>query len=440
MSSFSVKWPLRLCGMVILLLLTQCGRAATPAPVAAEPVELTLVSFEIGNAWSAAEDYVMKQFQVKEPNITFERQRFNQAPQSYLTLAPPPDVMTSGAYSFLTQAAQHNLVLDLTELWAETGLHDAFPAGFQALSAYEGKQYYLPIAYAWTGVYYNRTIFAQYGLQPPHTWEEFMAICDTLLANGETPLSLAGGDAWLTMLWFDYLDLRLNGAAFHRALAQGQLPYNDSRVLSVVELWSQLLRNGYFIERPEGVNDLNSLLALVRSDNATLSGQKAVMTLVSPFWMTDLPDKLQTELDFFRFPTLDPSVPPAEVVTTLGYMAPSAGEHRVETLAYLRYMGSKEGQTTMAQQLGKSTIWAPARDDIDPELLSPTLKQGKALVRDVPDFVSPYMLTLPTELWPLMEQPVERFLREPDLIDDFVNALEEARQKALEEGWLQPAS
>ena len=93
----------------------------------------------------------------------------------------------------------------------------------------------------------------------------------------------------------------------------------------------------------------------------------------------------------------------------------------------------------MAQQLGKSTIWAPARDDLDPELLSPTLKQGKDLVRDVPDFVSPYMLTLPTELWPLFDQPVERFLREPDLIDDFVNALEEARQKALEEGWLQTA-
>lgn len=56
-----------------------------------------------------------------------------------------------------------------------------------------------------------------------------MAICDTLLANGEIPLALAGQDTWLTLLWFDYLDLRLNGAAFHRASLQGQLPYNDSQ-------------------------------------------------------------------------------------------------------------------------------------------------------------------------------------------------------------------
>lgn len=433
----SVKWLLRLCLVLTPLLLTQCGGEATPEPIATEPVELTLVSFEIGDAWSAAEEHAIEQFRTREPNITFDHQQFNQAPQTYLTLSPPPDVMTSGAYSFLTQAAQQNLVLDLTELWAETGLRDAFPAGFQALSAYEGKQYYLPVGYAWTGIYYNRAVFEQYGLQPPQSWDEFITICDTLLANGETPLALAGQDTWLSMLWFDYLDLRLNGVAFHRALLQGQLPYNDSRVLAVVEQWSYLLRNGYVVERPEQFSDLTSLMTLIRDDNGMLRDQKAVMTLVSPFWMTQLPDKFHGELDFFRFPTMDPTTPVVEVVTTLGYMAPSNGQHRAETLAYLAYMGSKEGQTTMAQQLGKSTIWAPARDDIDPALLSPTLQQGKALVRDVADLVSPFMLTLPSEMWPLLESAVDRFLRNPDQIDEFVNALEEARQKAIDEGWLQ---
>jgi ABC-type glycerol-3-phosphate transport system substrate-binding protein len=431
------QWPLRLLVMFFLLLSTQCGRAATPEPVAKEPVTLTLVSFNIGSTWTAAEDFAITQFQTREPNISFDRQRFNQAPQSYLTLSPPPDVMTSGAYSFLMQAAQQRQVLDLTELWAETGLRDAFPAGFQALSAFEGKQYYLPIGYAWSAIYYNRAIYDQYGLQPPRTWDEFMLLCDTLLMKGEIPLSLAGQDTWLAMLWFDYLNLRLNGAAFHRALVNGQLPYNDSRVYPVIEMWSQLLRNGYIIEQPANVNDLSSLMALVRDDKGMLGGQKAVMTLVSPFWMTDLPDKFQSELDFFPFPTIDPTVVRAEVVTTLGYMAPSNGEHRLETLAYLAYMGSKEGQTTMAQQLGKSTLWAPARDDIDGELLSSTLKQGKEIVRDVPDFVSPYMLSLPNEMWQPITQALRRFFREPDQIDDFITQLEEVRLRALDEGWLQ---
>jgi hypothetical protein len=49
------------------------------------------------------------------------------------------------------------------------------------------------------------------------------------------------------------------------------------------------------------------------------------------------------------------------------------------------------------------------------------------------------MLTLPTEMWPLMGRTVENFLRNPDQIDEFVNALEEVRQKAVDEGWLKPA-
>ncbi len=435
----SIKQLLRLCLLLTPLLLTHCGGEATPEPVAKEPVELTLISFESTGAWRAAEDQAIKQFQTREPNITFDHQEFRQAPQSYLTQTPPPDMMTSGAYSFLTQAAQQNLVLDLTELWAETGLRDAFPAGFQSLSAYEGKQYYLPVGYAWSAIYYNRAVFDQYGLQPPQSWDEFITICDTLLANGETPLTLAGGDAWLTLLWFDYLNLRLNGAAVHRALLQGQLPYNDSRILTVVEQWSQLLRNGYFVERPGQNSALLSLMALMRTDNNVLNEQKAVMTLVSPFWMTELPAKYHEEIDFFRFPVMDPAMSAAEVVTTLGYMAPSSGQHRAETLAFLTYMGSKEGQTTMMQQLGKGTIWAPARDDIDATLLSPALKQGKEIVRDVPDLLSPFMLTLPTEMWPLMGRTVENFLRNPDQIDEFVNAMEEVRQQAVDEGWLKPA-
>ena len=58
-------------------------------------------------------------------------------------------------------------------------------------------------------------------------------------------------------------------------------------------------------------------------------------------------------------------------------------------------------------------------------------------MRDVPDLVSPFMLTLPTEMWPLVERAVDNFLRNPDQIDEFVNALEEIRQQALDEGWLQ---
>ena len=433
------KRSYRLAVLLVLLLisLTSCGGSAEPTPVASAPVTLTLLSFDVGEAWERAEGYAIEQFQLQEPNIAFDQRPFNQSPQQAISSSPAPDLVTSGAYSFLRTAAQSGGLIDLSELWAETGLTDAFPAGFQALSATEGKQYYLPVAFGWTGIYYNRQIFDQYGLVPPTTWDEFIQICETLRANGETPLSLSGQDAWMTMLWFDYLNLRLNGADVHRALVQGQLPYNDARLQDVVETWRMLFANGYFVERPELIGTLDAVNGLVRGDKGMLGREKAVMILTGPFWLTNLPAVFMDELDFFPFPTMNANVAPAEVVTTLGYMAPKAGANPAATLAFLRYIGSQTGQTAMAQQLGTSTLWAPARSDIDDELLSATVKQGMALTGDAPNLFAPFVLSLPDGAWGVVQQAVQGYLRNPDETVALLDALEEMRQQGVAEGWWQ---
>ncbi len=422
---------------LLLLLIGGCGGRNEPEPTVREPVTLTLLAFDIGAAWEAAEQYAIEQFQQQEPNITFEQRPFNQAPLQAMNSEPAPDLMTSGAYSFLHTAARGNQILDLSDLWAETGLSAAFPPGFQQLSAHEGKQYYLPVAFGWTGIYYNRQIFADYDLAPPTTWDEFIQICALLQANGEIPLSLAGQDTWMTMLWFDYLNLRLNGAEVHRALVQGQLPYTDARLQDVMAAWQLLFAEGYFVERPETVGSLDAINNLVRGDSGLLGGQKSVMMLTGPFWMTDLPEIFMAELDFFPFPTMNANVAPAEVVTTLGYMAPRNGAHPEATLAFLRYMGSAAGQTAMAQQLGTSTLWAPARADVDAELLSATVRQGIALTDEAPNLFSPFVLALPDQAWGSVQLALQRYIRNPDEGTRLLDALEEMRQSGMSEGWLQ---
>lgn len=420
--------------LLLALTLTSCG-GGEPTPAVSEPVTLTLLSFDIGAAWEQAEGYAIEQFQLQEPNIDFDQRAFNQAPLEAINSSPAPDLITSGAYAFLRTAAQSGGLLDLTELWSETGLTEAFPAGFQALSAYEGKQYYLPVAFGWTGIYYNREVFAQYGLEPPTTWDEFIQVCETLLLNGETPLALGGQDAWMTLLWFDYLNLRLNGADVHRALLQGQLPYTDARLQDVVESWRMLFANGYFVERPEVIGTMDATNALLRGDNGMLGRQKAVMVLTGPFWLTNMPDVFLGELDFFPFPTMNPNVAPAEVVTTLGYMAPKAGANPAATLAFLRYIGSPAGQTAMAQQLGTSTLWAPARSDLDGELLSSLVKQGMQLTAAAPNLFAPFVLSLPDGAWGPAQQAVGAYLRNPDETVAFLDALEEMRQQGVDAGW-----
>lgn len=58
----------------------------------------------------------------------------------------------------------------------------------------DGGYYALPYSRNYMGVYYNQDIFAEYGLEVPATWNEFVSVCETLQEAGVTPVGLFGKD------------------------------------------------------------------------------------------------------------------------------------------------------------------------------------------------------------------------------------------------------
>ena len=66
-------------------------------------------------------------------------------------------------------------------------------------------------------------------------------LMDALKKAGITPVAIGGRDAWTLAGWFDYLDLRLNGNAFHQQLMAGDVPYTDPRVKKVYTTWKSLI-------------------------------------------------------------------------------------------------------------------------------------------------------------------------------------------------------
>ncbi len=82
---------------------------------------------------------------------------------------------------------------------------------YQAVSrgkaAPDGKNYCLSLDMVETGIYYNKTIFAELGLSPPEDWEEFMTVCRRIEPTGRTPLLLHMGCFvdWGQDLFFDQL-------------------------------------------------------------------------------------------------------------------------------------------------------------------------------------------------------------------------------------------
>lgn len=58
----------------------------------------------------------------------------------------------------------------------------------------DGGYYALPYTRNYLGVYYNKQIFADNGIEIPKTWDEFVAVCEKLKEAGITPLGIHGKD------------------------------------------------------------------------------------------------------------------------------------------------------------------------------------------------------------------------------------------------------
>lgn len=425
----------RVCALLLATaivgsLTTGCGALRKSAePTAIPPVELDLATLDMTGPWSHAEESLLEQFKQRQPNVTVNRMPYRAAPGNYLAQPPTPDLMVISAGYPLAQAIQLGQVVDLTDLWEQSGLAEQFPPSFRELSALDGKQYYVPIGYTWSAIYYNQALFDQFDLQPPATWTEFTELCDTLLANGITPFSYAGNDFWTNTLWLDYLDLRLNGADFHRQLLKGEIPYTDERVLAVLELWSWMLQQGYFMEHPERLSLTDSLMAIVTDKPGLSFGDKAAMTLTSPSWLGALPANLRQDLDFFALPAIAPAVPQAEVLLPYGYMVPANAEQRDVALAFIEFAATAEAQTAMAARLSAGTPdLAPANSQADDEALPEAVRRGAQLVRGAQGVTTLFPLGVPDSMWLPVDAAVDRFLRQPADIEAFAQALESARQ------------
>lgn len=414
-----------------LLMLAACGFFGGPEPTATPvaPITLTYASF---GRFAGVEDTLIDQFQKDHPNLKIDKQQFRFDPLQYLTNTPPPDMMTIAPSIWLDQAIEQGLVTDISDIWQQAGLGDAYPANLRVLSERNGKQYFLPVGYNWNAIYYNKAVFAQFNLQPPKTWDEFTQICDTLLINGVTPLALSGRNGFMSSLWIDYLDLRLNGAEFHRQLENGEIAYTDAKVRTVFEQWHELVAKGYFIEDARSLQTLSSLTAIVRGDNGQLGNRKAAMVLTGPIFLDDLPEPFRKELDFFPFPTMDPAIPSSEVVFSIGYMVPAKAPHRQEALAFLTYLGSDKAQALLAQNASNG-LYAPARATVNQDNLSPAIKQGIQLIQETKAVAVPYFISVDQKIQSAQDGVLRQLLTDPTSsqpfdLDSLLTNLEAARQ------------
>ena len=309
------------------------------------------------------------------------------------------------------------------------------PQSIQQLTEREAKQYVLPAAFDWTGVYYNKSVFAQYQLQPPQSWDDLVQLCDALLSNSEIPFALAGEGITLR-LWFDMLLVRVGGREFYQDLINGKISYEDARVQEAVSRWQALIDQGCFVENPSLYDDQRALQQLVRSDIGMLGRVKAAMMLADAFTFTQMPQKFRDEMDFFPSPTSRPTLHrPSWLLSRAMCCQPR--QPTAHALDFLKFMASKESQEVFTQDaFVSSALLAPVRNDIDPAKLTPDMQKALKQVSES-ESVAPLSFTwMPAEMIVRTELAFRKLTSSDWDFPGFIQILEEARKSALESGLL----
>ncbi len=116
----------------------------------------------------------------------------------------------AGQFDIVTQLNVEKNALDLSgEVWASS----MDPLAFAETSV-DGKLYGQPaqdVSAVWA-VAYNKQVFRKLNLSVPTNYEEFKNVCESIKADGMTPIYEAVSDGWHHQLWFCELGVAIEHA------------------------------------------------------------------------------------------------------------------------------------------------------------------------------------------------------------------------------------
>lgn len=197
---------------------------------------------------------------------------------------------------------------------------------------FRSDPYFVPLSWYPWGFYYNRVIFEKLGLEEPESWEDFIILCRALRESGYAPFSLMTKVKWPSTIWFDYIDLMLNGADFHEDLLAGAVPFTDERVYGAFNTMWELHGQGFFHM------DSNSFDWTTAID--LMEDETTAMALSGSFFYESASTDLQEKLGWFPFPDVK-----TMVISSSGFVVPAAGEKNRGVKRFLRYIQEESGQS-----------------------------------------------------------------------------------------------
>jgi alpha-glucoside transport system substrate-binding protein len=275
-------------------------------------------------------------------------------------------------------------------------------------------------------VWYNVQAFEDAGVEPPTTWDEFIAAAETLNASGVPAYSLAGADGWTLTDLFENVYIRTAGVEKYDQLAAHEIPWTDQSVKDALTRMAEIYGDTDNIAGGrEGAlqTDNPGSISKVLTDSP-----EAAMVIEGDFVPTAVETTLEPETGYnvFTFPSIDDS--PAAVIGAGDYVVMFKDSPAAQAL--VEYLTSTEAAENWASR-GIGTPNRGVDEGVYPDEISRTtasaIGQAEIFRFDLSDLQpSAFGATVGQGLFKLFQD----FLSNPDDVDGITQQMEKAAAEA----------
>jgi raffinose/stachyose/melibiose transport system substrate-binding protein len=187
------------------------------------------------------------------------------------------------------------MIYDLTDAYEE---HDWQVYDFaKEQVTIDGKIYGIPGELETIGVYYNKDVFADLGLEEPQSIDDLVAAAETIKAAGMIPMSVGDKEGWEGG---HLLSMALSsdvGSDGMEALINGEESWESPEVVSALEFWANANDAGFLPESPTSVDYDNSAALFYSGD--------AAMIPPGSWLVGEIDDNVNFDVGYIPFPAPD---------------------------------------------------------------------------------------------------------------------------------------
>lgn len=304
------------------------------------------------------EQTIFDQYMAENPNITIEVEALDDEAyktkfKAYAAGSEMPDLVSVwGQPGFIDEVIDAGILAELNkDDYADYGFLEGSTDGFSA----DGKLYGLPRNTDVIVVYYNAKMFEDNGWSVPTTYDEMLALSDTINEAGIIPMAMDGGDKWPLYIYLYDVMHKTYGAGVMQAnldaIASGDYSSEPSFVDAANKL-REAAEKGMFQVGFE-TTDYGT------AQNLFTNGQAAMYYMgswdMSMSTNMDIPDEIRENIRCFSLPLTEGSSCDPTALTAWnggGYSVTENSANKEAAIDLLNYMFLPENWTRIAWENG----------------------------------------------------------------------------------------